>query len=92
MTRRAAFREQAWPEDPTFVALASEWAESVTRQILDWVWRAFDTLHAGPIGCVDLTKPLDQLECDLTSLHFDEIQRLWAKETGGEYPRRCRST
>ena len=38
MTRRAAFREQAWPEDPAFKRLALEWAEAMTERILDWVW------------------------------------------------------
>jgi hypothetical protein len=83
MTRRAAFREQAWPEDPVFKELAMKWAEAVSEQILDWVWHAFDTLRTGPIARVDLTEPREQLERDLTHLHSIEIQRLWARDTGG---------
>jgi len=83
MTRRAAFREQAWPDDEVFAALALDWSHSASTQILDWTWRAFDVLRAGPMAQVDFTKPLDQLERDLTDLHFKEIQRLWAGETGG---------
>ena len=83
MMRRAAFREQAWPEDQAFRNLALQWAGSVSECILDWVWRAFDVLRAGPMTRVDLTKPPEQLERDLSDLHFHEIQRLWARETGG---------
>lgn len=83
MTRRAAFREQAWPEDQDFRVLALEWAESAAERILDWVWRAFDSLRTGSMTAVDLTKPLEQLERDLTDLHFHEIQKLWARETCG---------
>jgi hypothetical protein len=83
MTRRAAFREQVWPEDQAFKELALAWTESMSVQILDWVWRAFDALLRGPMAHVDLTKPLEQLERDLTHLHFTEIQRLWARETDG---------
>ena len=83
MTRRAAFREQAWPEDPAFKQLALEWAEAVSQRILDWVWRGFDALLAGPMARVDLTQPLEQLERDLTNLHFIEIQLLWRTETDG---------
>ncbi|HSW00347.1 MAG TPA: hypothetical protein VLI39_09260 [Sedimentisphaerales bacterium] len=81
MTRRAAFREQAWPEEPVFKELALQWADSVSERVLDWVWRAFDTLAAGPMARVDLSEPLVQLERDLTNLHFLEIQTLWARET-----------
>jgi len=83
MTRRAAFREQAWPEDQAFSDLALQWAGSVSECILDWVWRAFDALRTGPMTRADLSKPLEQLERDLTDLHFHEIQRLWAGETDG---------
>jgi len=83
MTRHVAFREQAWPEDPAFKELALEWGETVSERILDWVWRAFDALRAGPIARVDLTEPMEQLERDLTNLHFIQIQILWARETDG---------
>jgi len=83
MTRRAAFREQAWPDDQVFAELALDWSHSASTQILDWLWRAFEALRAGPVARVDFTKPLDQLERDFTDLHFKEIQRLWAGETGG---------
>lgn len=83
MTRRAAFRELAWPDDPAFTALAVEWSHAASSQILDWVWRAFDQLRAQHLTRVDLTKPLEQLERDLTQLHFEEIQQVWAQDTGG---------
>ena len=83
MTRRAAFREQAWPGDAAFKKLALEWAEAVSQRILGWVWRGFDALLAGPMARVDLTQPLEQLERDLTNLHFLEIQFLWRTETDG---------
>jgi hypothetical protein len=51
--------------------------------MLDWVWRAFDRLRTEHIGRVDMTKPLEQLERDLTDLHFGEIQQIWAQDTGG---------
>lgn len=84
MTRRIAFREQAWPEDPAFNEVALAWAESASERILDWVWRAFDALRAGPMARVDMAGPMDQLERDLTDLHFSEIQRLWKEETQGD--------
>jgi len=83
MSRRAAFREQAWPEDPAFKQLALEWAEAMSERILDWVWRGFDALLTGPMARVDLTQPLEQLERDLTNLHFIEIQLLWRTDTDG---------
>lgn len=84
MTRRAAFREQAWPDDPVFAALAIDWSHSAANQILDWVWRAFDSLHAQHLSRVNLTQPLEQLERDLTDLHFGEILQLWGQDGGGE--------
>ncbi|MBN1360417.1 MAG: hypothetical protein JW993_07490 [Sedimentisphaerales bacterium] len=83
MSRRAAFREQAWPEDPVFKELALKWAEAVSEQVLDWVWRAFDALRIGPMAQVDLTRSAEQLERDLANLHFIEIQSLWRRETDG---------
>jgi hypothetical protein len=83
MSRRTALREQAWPEDAAFKDLALQWAESASAQVLDWVWRAFDALRAGPMARVDLSQRSEQLERDLTDLHFREIQRLWAGDTVG---------
>jgi hypothetical protein len=83
MTRRAAFRELLWPDDPVFTALALNWSHSAATQMLDWVWRAFDEMRAGRTDNVDLSKPLEQLERDLTELHFEGIQKVWAQDTRG---------
>jgi len=60
---------------------AQAWAGEIAVQVLDWAWRAFDSLHA--LGRIDLNQSLEQLERDLTSHHFREIQRLWKLETEG---------
>ena len=83
MTRRAAFREEAWPDDPAFADLALEWSHSAATQMLEWVWRGFDQLRDEQLARVDLTEPLEQLERDLTQLHSEEIQHVWAQDTGG---------
>lgn len=76
--------EIVWPMDEESGQQAKEWAASVSRQVLDWTWRAFDLLLAGALRSVDLTQPLEQLERDLARHHFREINILWARETGGE--------
>lgn len=62
---------------------AKEWAAGVSIQVLDWTWRAFDELRVNVLSRVDMSQPLEQLERDLTSKHFIEIQRLFAAETDG---------
>jgi hypothetical protein len=62
---------------------AREWADAVAIQVLDWTWRAFDSLRTNVLKRIDLNQPLDQLERDITSNHFREIQLLWAQETEG---------
>jgi len=62
---------------------AEEWTAGITIQVLDWTWRAFDTLSARVLSHVDMTQPFEQLERDLTSKHFIEIQQLFAAETDG---------
>jgi len=62
---------------------AEEWAASVTPRVLGWTWQAFDALHANVLAYVNMTQPLDQLERDLASKHFIEIQRIFAAETEG---------
>jgi hypothetical protein len=62
---------------------AEEWTAGVSIQVLSWTWRAFDALHTNVLSQVDMSQPLDQLERDLTSKHFIEIQRLFAAETDG---------
>jgi hypothetical protein len=52
-------------------------------QVLDWTWRSFDELKASHLSKVDVTQPLEQLERNLAALHFNELNLLWAKETGG---------
>jgi hypothetical protein len=83
MTRRPTFSEIAWPDDPLNPNAAIEWARSITVQVLDWTWRAFDILHTSHLGAVDFTQPLEQMERDLVRHHFTQINVLFAKETDG---------
>lgn len=62
---------------------AEGWAAGISFQALDWTWRAFDALRANVLSQVDFNQPLDQLERDLTSKHFIEINRLFGAETEG---------
>jgi hypothetical protein len=62
---------------------AQEWARAVGMQVLDWTWRGFEALRINLLGGIDLNEPLEQLERDLTSHHFREIQQLWKRETDG---------
>ena len=80
---RPTLSEQAWPMDDESRRQAQDWASGVTAQVLDWTWRAFEALHANVLSHVDMTQPLDQLERDLTSKHFIEIQRIFVAETDG---------
>lgn len=63
---------------------AENWAAGESHRLLDWTWQAFDALYANVLSRVDLNQPLDQMERDLTSKHFIELNRIWAEETGGE--------
>jgi hypothetical protein len=83
MTRRPAFSELAWPDDPADADLPLQWAHGVATQVLDWTWRAFDALRIKHLARVDLAQPLEQLERDLMRHHFVEIQVLFASETDG---------
>jgi len=85
MTRRPTFSELAWPDDPGDTNLPVQWAQSVSTQILDWTWRAYDALRSKHMSRIDLTQSLEQLERDLVRLHFIEIQVLFSTETDG-YP------
>jgi hypothetical protein len=62
---------------------AADWAAGSSIQALEWTWRGFDALRANVLSRVDMTQPLEQLERDLTSFHFQAIQQLWARETEG---------
>lgn len=80
---RPTASELRWPMDDDSLRQAEDWAAGVSHQVLDWTWQAFDTLHKEVLCKIDLNQPLDQLERDLTSHHFREIQKLWAGETEG---------
>ena len=80
---RPTFSELAWPMDADSRQQAQEWAGEVATQVLEWTWRAFDSLRANVLTRIDLNQPLEQLERDLTSHHFREIQQLWKTETEG---------
>lgn len=83
MIRRSTLSELLWPEDPADAHLPVEWANTVSVQVLDWIWRGYDALRAKHLTRVDLSQSLDQLERNLTFLHFTEIQIIWANETQG---------
>lgn len=72
-----------WPMDDDSRRQAKDWAAGITFQALDWTWRGFDALRENVLSEVDFSQPLDQLERDLTSKHFIEINRLFAAETEG---------
>jgi len=80
---RPGLSKLRWPMDDDSCRQAASWAAGVTQQVMDWTWRAFDALYSNVISDVDMTQPLDQLERDLTSKHFIEINRLFAAETDG---------
>lgn len=80
---RPSLSEIRWPMDDESRRQARDWATDVATQVLDWTWRAFDALNASILGHVDMSQSLDQLERDLTSKHFVEIQRIFAFETEG---------
>ena len=82
MSRHRTVSELVWPTDPLDTDLPVAWARGVAVQVLGWSWQAYDEL-ARDIATVDLTQPLEQLERNLTELHFYRIQRLWAKDTDG---------
>lgn len=75
--------ELRWPMDDDSRRQAENWAAGITFQALDWTWRGFDALRENVLSEVDFNQPLDQLERDLTSKHFIEINRLFAAETEG---------
>src|SRR5690348_13470 len=83
MIRRPTLGEQRWPTDAQSVAQARRWAEGVATQVLDWTWRSFDRLRNNHITKVDLTQPLEQLERSIVSMHYTELNALWAQDTGG---------
>src|SRR6266496_1941233 len=83
MSRRPTLSEMLWPDDPADADLPVQWAEAVALQVLDWVWRGYDQLRHKHLSRVDLCQPSEQLERNLTLLHFGEIQEIWARETQG---------
>ncbi len=84
MSRSPTLSEVVWPMDDDSRQQAQEWANGIASQVLDWTWRAFDTIRGGILGSIDFTQSLEQLERDLARHHFREINILWAQETGGE--------
>jgi hypothetical protein len=80
---RPTVSELVWPMDVESHQQAQEWAGAASLQVLDWTWRAFDALRTNVLNRIDLRQPLEQLERDLTSHHFREIQKLWTRETDG---------
>jgi hypothetical protein len=83
MNRRPTLSEMLWPDDPVDADLPVEWAEDVAVQALGWVWCGYDQLRDKHLSRIDLAQPTEQLERNLTLLHFGEIQEIWARETGG---------
>jgi len=84
MSRRPTLSEMLWPNDPEGFGLGSRMGRNVAVQVLDWVWRGFDSTCEKHLKSVDLSSLTpEQLERNLTELHFLEISLLWARETGG---------
>lgn len=81
--KRPTLSELRWPMDDESHRQAEDWAAGVSIQVLDWTWRAFDALRGNVLMKLVITLPLEQLERDLTSKHFIEIQRIFAAETDG---------
>lgn len=81
--RRPTLSELVWPNDEESRRQAARWAASATVRVLDWTWRGFDALRRNVLQSLDMSQHLDQLERDLTSKHFVEIQRIFAEETEG---------
>ena len=63
--------------------MAEEWVASMTKQALDFTWRGFDSLLKEQLHKIDFAQKIEQLERSLTANHFAEIQKIWAKDTGG---------
>jgi hypothetical protein len=72
-----------WPDDPADADLPIQWAEALAIQALDYVWRGYDQVRDKHLVRVNLNQPPEQLERNLTLLHFGEIQGIWASETEG---------
>jgi hypothetical protein len=83
MIRRSTFSAQRWPMDEQSLEQARSWAREISTHVLDLTWRAFDKLQAENLRRVDLQQPLEQLERDLTSNHFMQINELWKQEDDG---------
>jgi hypothetical protein len=83
MSRRPTLNEMLWPDDPADADLPVQWAESLSVQVLEWVWRSYDQLRDRHLARVDFAQSAEQLERNLTLLHFGEIQEIWARETDG---------
>ena len=80
MSRRLTLSEMVWPDDPEDSQMPVEWAESVSVQVLDWVWRGFDAVREKYLSSADLTSQTpEQLERNLTEFHFLETSLLWAR-------------
>lgn len=69
--------------DDTSRAEARRWAEDVSCQVLEWVWKGFDRFRAEHLSKVDMEQPLEELERDLTRNHFVAVNQTWAMETQG---------
>jgi len=83
---RPTASELRWPIDcDESKQQALDWAEGMSSQAIDYVLRSFIQLRSNALDSIDLTQDLEQLERDLTSNHFVEIQNLWVTETDG-YP------
>ena len=83
MSRRPTLSEMLWPDDPADADMPVRWAEDLSGQLLDWVWRSYDQLQNRHLAHVDFSQSPEQLERNLTILQFGEIQEIWARETNG---------
>lgn len=83
MTRRRTFSDIAFAADRDNADLPVEWARGVASQVLEWTWQAFDELRRKYLLNVDFSRPLDQLERDLSRHHFVNLQQMFFASNDG---------
>jgi hypothetical protein len=83
MARRGTLFESRWPSEHDDVRCACDWANSIVKQVLGWLWHSFDQVFEAHLAEIDLTQRPEELERSLVVLHQDELQVIWGRETRG---------
>jgi hypothetical protein len=83
MTQRRTLNSLAYSNNLAGPDLPIEWARGISAKILRWMWLSFDKLRVETLAGVDLTQPLDQLERNLTLLHFADLDWTIRADTDG---------